>query len=142
MLNPPRSSVQLRFSNEFTVLPVESALIIVVPEAERLVKPFRDRHDPSAKDGVPAHITLLYPFKPPAEINNSVLDKLNFRAFCTFRVFSCCNPSVWCSDTVLGPGTRQTIPAAYYGDLGLLSKNAPLWRKVFRYSAMAEGIPI
>jgi hypothetical protein len=35
----------------------ESAL--VVPEAEPLVKPFRDRYDPSAAAGVPAHITLL-----------------------------------------------------------------------------------
>lgn len=43
---------------------VESALVIVVPEAEALVKPFRDRHDPSAAAGVPAHITLLYPFLP------------------------------------------------------------------------------
>jgi hypothetical protein len=41
----------------------ESAL--VVPEAEPLVKPFRDRYDPSAAAGVPAHITLLYPFKQP-----------------------------------------------------------------------------
>ncbi len=54
----------------------ESALIIVVREAEALVSPFRSRHDPSAAVGVPAHITLLYPFKPPEEITGDVIDGL------------------------------------------------------------------
>ena len=43
----------------------ESALVVLVPEAEGVVKPFRDLHDPSAAAGMPAHITLLYPFKHP-----------------------------------------------------------------------------
>jgi hypothetical protein len=55
---------------------IESALVVLVPEAETLVKPFRDRYDPSAALGVPAHVTLLYPFKPPDEIGSAVLDKL------------------------------------------------------------------
>ena len=55
---------------------IESALVVLVPEAEALVKPFRDRYDPSAAVGVPAHITLLYPFKPPDEVDGAVLDKL------------------------------------------------------------------
>jgi 2'-5' RNA ligase len=55
---------------------VESALVVLVPEAEALVKPFRDRYDPSAAVGVPAHITLLYPFKPPNEVSGAVLEKL------------------------------------------------------------------
>ena len=54
----------------------ESALVVPVPEAELLVKPFRDRHDPSGALGVPAHITLLYPFKPPDEIDELVLAQL------------------------------------------------------------------
>jgi hypothetical protein len=54
----------------------ESALVALVPEAESLVRQFRDRHDPSAARGVPAHITLLYPFKPPAEIDHAVLRQL------------------------------------------------------------------
>jgi hypothetical protein len=54
----------------------ESALVALVPEAESLVRPFRDRHDPSATLGVPAHITLLYPFKPPQLIDDAVLGQL------------------------------------------------------------------
>jgi len=55
---------------------MESTLAILVPEAERLVQSFRDRYDPSAKIGMPAHITLLYPFKSPNEIDAVVLDTL------------------------------------------------------------------
>jgi hypothetical protein len=40
----------------------ESAIIIPIPEAEPLVGPLRLRYDASARLGVPAHITVLYPF--------------------------------------------------------------------------------
>jgi hypothetical protein len=67
--------------------PLESALVILVPEAEVLVNPFRDRHDPSAAIGVPAHITCLYPFIAPDEIGPAVLDELRgcFERFPTFN---------------------------------------------------------
>jgi hypothetical protein len=70
-----------------TLALIESALVILVPQAEVLVKPFRDQHDPSAALGVPAHITLLYPFKPPNEIGGAVLDRLRngFARFAPFR---------------------------------------------------------
>src|SRR5437868_3949536 len=61
----------------------ESALVALVPEAEFLVGSFRERHDPSAALGVPAHITLLYPFKPPAQIDSIVLGQLRV-AFARF----------------------------------------------------------
>jgi 2'-5' RNA ligase len=55
---------------------IEAGLVVLVPEAEALVKPFRDRYDPSAAAGMPAHITLLYPFKPPDEVDEATLDDL------------------------------------------------------------------
>jgi 2'-5' RNA ligase len=54
----------------------ESALVALVPEAEGLAKPFRDQYDPSAAAGVPAHITLLYPFKAPDEIDDLTIGRL------------------------------------------------------------------
>ncbi|HMH61936.1 MAG TPA: 2'-5' RNA ligase family protein, partial [Bradyrhizobium sp.] len=54
----------------------ESALVVLVPEAEAVVKPFRDQYDPSAAAGMPAHITLLYPFKTPDEVDQMTLDSL------------------------------------------------------------------
>jgi 2'-5' RNA ligase len=47
----------------------ESALVVVVGEAEAVAKPFRDRYDASAAAGMPAHITLLFPFKAPADVD-------------------------------------------------------------------------
>ncbi len=46
-----------------------TALIARVPAAESLVSELRLRHDPSAAQGVPAHITVLVPFKNPAELS-------------------------------------------------------------------------
>ena len=57
---------------------MESTLVILAPEAEGLVQSFRDRYDPAAKAGMPAHITLLYPFKSPNEIDGLVLDTLSY----------------------------------------------------------------
>jgi 2'-5' RNA ligase len=47
-----------------------SALIVEVPEAEPLVKEWRAKHDWSAQHGVPAHITLLFPFIPTEKIDD------------------------------------------------------------------------
>jgi 2'-5' RNA ligase len=46
----------------------QSALIIEVPEAEPAVAHCREHFDGSAGLGVPAHITVLAPFLPPASI--------------------------------------------------------------------------
>jgi 2'-5' RNA ligase len=47
-------------------VPGESAIVLPTPDAEPIVGAWRARHDPSAARGVPAHITLLYPFAPAA----------------------------------------------------------------------------
>ena len=43
----------------------ESAIIVPVGKAESIVGSLRMQYDKSASLGVPAHITLLYPFRPP-----------------------------------------------------------------------------
>lgn len=55
---------------------VESGVLILVPAADPLVGAWRERLDPSAGKGVPAHITLLYPFAPPHTIDESILQSL------------------------------------------------------------------
>ena len=40
-----------------------SALVVLVPEAEPLVAGLRLVHDPMASRGVPAHVTVLHPFR-------------------------------------------------------------------------------
>lgn len=49
-----------------------SALIVPVPSAEPAVAKWRARHDPTAALGMPAHVTLLYPFLAPQAITSSV----------------------------------------------------------------------
>jgi hypothetical protein len=55
----------------------ESALIVPVPEAEDLVGVWRERYDDSARTGVPAHLTLLYPFLPPEDVTPLDLEGLS-----------------------------------------------------------------
>ena len=40
----------------------KSAFVVPVPEAEPWVKDLRERYDPIAAVGMPAHITVLFPF--------------------------------------------------------------------------------
>ncbi len=53
-----------------------SGLIIEVPEAEPAVRWHRERLDASAPLGIPAHITVLFPFMPPETIDTAVLTRL------------------------------------------------------------------
>jgi hypothetical protein len=54
----------------------ESALVVLVPEAEALVGRLRQQYDPSAAVGMPAHITLNYPFLPGLPVDAATIDQL------------------------------------------------------------------
>lgn len=51
----------------------KTAFIVRVPEAEAHVAALRSRFDASVHLGVPAHITILFPFMAPDQITQSVL---------------------------------------------------------------------
>lgn len=55
---------------------LNSGLIVEVPEAEPAVREPRSRLDGNARLGIPAHITVLFPFVPPADIDDAVLRRL------------------------------------------------------------------
>jgi len=65
----------------------ETALVVEVPEAEPLVGEWRGKYDWSARRGVPAHITILYPFAPTEHLDDELLDGLRrlFAAQAAFR---------------------------------------------------------
>ncbi|MFJ6835560.1 2'-5' RNA ligase family protein [Streptomyces sp. NPDC091209] len=44
-----------------------------VPELEPVVRAWRDRLDPSARAGVPAHVTVLFPFLDESRIDSDTL---------------------------------------------------------------------
>jgi 2'-5' RNA ligase len=50
----------------------QSALLVVIPEVEPLVGRLRAELDEHAALGVPAHITIMAPFLPPATIDDDV----------------------------------------------------------------------
>jgi 2'-5' RNA ligase len=65
-----------------------SAVVVAVPEAEPRVGALRAALDPHAALGVPAHVTIMAPFVPPADIDGSVLAALGevFAAAPAFEV--------------------------------------------------------
>jgi len=64
-------------------MPRRTALIVEVPEAEPAVGELRLQHDWSAARGVPAHITILFPFADPDDVDEDALADF----FARFRPF-------------------------------------------------------
>lgn len=88
----------------------QSALLLPVPAAEPAVGPHRARLDEAAWDGVPAHITVLYPFLPPAGIGDSVLVSLG-TLFAGLAAFEFALDRVgWFGDEVVWLGPRDPAP--------------------------------
>lgn len=54
----------------------QTGLIVRIPEAEPAVRGWRERLDPSAQAGVPAHITVLFPFLDESRIDALVYSAL------------------------------------------------------------------
>ena len=53
-----------------------TALVVEVPAAEPVVGPYREAYDPSAQQGVPAHVTVLYPWLPTGALDEATLRDL------------------------------------------------------------------
>jgi 2'-5' RNA ligase len=65
----------------------ETALLVPVPEAEEVTSRWWPFWEPAKAEGIPPHITLLYPFLPPERLDASVLAELGglFGASASFR---------------------------------------------------------
>jgi 2'-5' RNA ligase len=66
----------------------QSAVLIPVPEAEQAVSGHRDRLDRAAAWGVPAHVTVLYPFAAPSAITTATIAGLA-AAVASIGAFDC-----------------------------------------------------
>src|SRR5215469_12129185 len=103
------------------VEPTETALIVAVPEAERAVGRFRATLDTAASWGVPAHVTVLYPFLPPERINDDVLTALS-RIFKAIQGFDASFADVkWFADTVVWLAPQP--------DVAFRQLTAAVWRR-------------
>jgi 2'-5' RNA ligase len=54
----------------------DTALVLLVPEADSVVRSWRRAHDPAATEGMPAHVTVLYPFIAEGDLNDRTLDEI------------------------------------------------------------------
>nr|WP_255429576.1 2'-5' RNA ligase family protein [Ramlibacter albus] len=65
----------------------QSGLVVVIPEADARFGELRRKFDPQARLGVPAHVTILFPFMPPELVDSDVQRRLKllFRRFSPFR---------------------------------------------------------
>ncbi len=55
----------------------QSTLVVAVPAAEPVVGRVRRRFDPTSRAGMPAHVTVLYPFAEPAGLGPEVFGALS-----------------------------------------------------------------
>jgi hypothetical protein len=87
-----------------------SVLLIEVPEAEPVVRRHRERLDENARLGIPAHITVLYPFLPADAISAEVLARLQnvFGEVSRFRLRL--DHTGWFGDDTLWLGPQDPEP--------------------------------
>jgi len=87
-----------------------SGLIVEIPEAEPAVARHRERLDASARLGIPAHITVLFPFMPPQAVGPAALTGLEhlFAAVSRFRFQL--DRTAWFGDEVLWLAPRDPGP--------------------------------
>jgi len=60
-----------------TFVPEQTALIVSLAATESLVGAWRQRHDSSAAHGVPAHVTVLYPFIERGRLDDRTIVQLH-----------------------------------------------------------------
>jgi 2'-5' RNA ligase superfamily protein len=75
----------------------QCAVIVAFPGVEGFVAPHRNRLDATAAWGVPAHVTVLYPFVPPSALSSEALTTLA-AAVSTVPAFDCTFSEVACFD--------------------------------------------
>ena len=100
--------------------------MIRVPEAEPLVGEWRRRFDPSAALGIPAHITVVYPFVPVEEMDAGVQAELRGLfaevASCRFELSA---PARFPSVLYLKPEPDAALRAIIEGVVGRFPEHPP-----------------
>jgi 2'-5' RNA ligase len=88
----------------------ETAVVVQVPEAERAVGEHRLRYDVAASWGVGAHVSVLYPFVLPGDVDEEVLRRLK-AAVSRVGAFECMfGRCSWFDDDVLWLAPEPSRP--------------------------------
>lgn len=88
----------------------ESAVVVRIQEAEAVVGSHRSRLDPAQAWGVPAHVTVLYPFVPPDELSQDIFEMLG-RALTPVDAFDgTLSQTAWFGEEVLWLAPTPDLP--------------------------------
>ena len=93
---------------------MQSALIVTIPEADEAVAVHRAQLDDAAALGIPAHVTVLFPFMPPSEVNAPVIGTLAAAISTVPRFKATFESTGWFGTNVLWLAPK---PAAVFGAL-------------------------
>ena len=89
---------------------METAVVVHVPEAEPAVGEHRRRFDVAASWGVRAHVSVLYPFLPPHDVDDDALRRLG-TALSQVTAFECTFARcAWFDDDVLWLAPEPSTP--------------------------------
>jgi 2'-5' RNA ligase len=92
--------------------PTQSAVIVAVPSAEPVVEKHRLRFDEAASWGVPAHVTVLYPFLHPTRLDAGVIELVR-KALSAVAAFACSFSSTrWFGADVVWLAPEPSTPFA------------------------------
>lgn len=87
-----------------------TALVVPMPEADPVVGRFRRALDSGAAAGVPAHVTVVYPFMPVEQVDRDVLRHLR-DLFVTIEEFECSLASIaWFDRSVMYLRPEPDVP--------------------------------
>jgi hypothetical protein len=93
-----------------TAPPTETAVIVPIADAEPVVREHRDRLDPAAAWGIPAHVTVLYPFVTPSAVDEQLIARVA-AAVASVTVFDCHLVATrWFGDDVLWLDPEPAVP--------------------------------
>ncbi len=112
----------------------ETALIVTVPEAEPVVSAWRNRYDAAAAAGVPAHMTVLYPFLDHRAVTASVVEQLQ-ALFAGHRAFT-----VELAQARRFPGVLYLAPVPATELRALTGAVASRWPEVPPYGGQFEDV--
>ena len=87
-----------------------TTLVVVVPETEPAVGSLRDRLDGNAALGLPAHVTVLFPFVPADQLDDDVLRRVGAVVRAVPRFAYHFARTDWFDDEVLWLAPTDPVP--------------------------------
>ena len=93
---------------------MQSALLVTIPEAEEVVARHRAQFDDAAAFGIPAHVTVLFPFMSPSAVDSEVMDTLAAAVLTVPRFHASFESTGWFGTNVLW---LDPWPATSFGAL-------------------------